>query len=193
MTLKTKFGVDSEGTTVPYGAFSDSIRKNYGFQDLRGKPEAAGSVAETAGSDALRRLLVRIAQPGFPIFTLGCDLGAHEEPEAPPARRRVSGGYVQVAAVDYDKTTGKIYSAFANGIARVVREAASKRWWELRFVLKGAAFKFDPLSGDVHPTVWIWFFASASNLSDATLSREGLVDAIGNALSSPAVLAKLKG
>jgi hypothetical protein len=193
MGLRTRFGIDSEGTTVPYGPISDAIRKNHGFQDLRGSPGVAANIPETAGSDALRRLLVAVAQPGFPLFTLGCDLGTHEEPSAPLTRRRVAGGYVQIAAVEYARTTPETYSAFARAIVRAVRPTASKKWWGLEFILKGVAFKFDPSSSEVYPTVWIWFFSSAANLAEAVLSREGLINAIGNALASQSALEKLRG
>jgi hypothetical protein len=56
--------------TVPYPAFKDDIRYNRGFIDLRGRPDRAKEIAETAASNALSKLLLRVARAlprqGFP-------------------------------------------------------------------------------------------------------------------------------
>jgi hypothetical protein len=104
MTFKFSFNADTAGMTVPYAPRTDEIRRNRGFVDLRGQPDKANEVAEGAESPALRNLLVRVAKAGSPIFTIGCDLGAHQESTSVPARRReVAGGYIQFASVDYDR------------------------------------------------------------------------------------------
>jgi hypothetical protein len=74
--------------TVPYAPITDDIRHNRGFVDLRGRSDLAREIAEGRDSVALRNLLVRIAQPGSRIFTIGCDLEAHQEPTHAPLRRR---------------------------------------------------------------------------------------------------------
>jgi hypothetical protein len=90
--------------TVPYAAIADDIRNNSGFEDLRGRPDKASAIAEGNASPALRRLLVRIANVGSTIFTLGCELGSHQEPTHVPMRRReVAGGYVQFAIIHYNR------------------------------------------------------------------------------------------
>ena len=71
MTFKFTFRVDPVGMTVPYAAIADDIRNNSGFEDLRGRPAKASAIAEGNASLALRRLLVRIANVGSTIFTLG--------------------------------------------------------------------------------------------------------------------------
>jgi hypothetical protein len=79
MTFKFAFRVDREGMTVPYAPITDDIRRNRGFVDLRGRSDLAGEIAEGHNSVALRNLLVRIAQPSSRVFTIGCDLGAHQQ------------------------------------------------------------------------------------------------------------------
>jgi hypothetical protein len=80
MTFKFTFRVDPVGMTIPYAAIADDILNNSGFEDLRGHPDKASAIAEGNASPALRRLLVRIANVGSTIFTLGCELGSHQEP-----------------------------------------------------------------------------------------------------------------
>jgi hypothetical protein len=94
MTFKFTFRVDPVGMTVPYAAIADDIRNNSGFEDLRGGPDKASAIAEGNASPALRRLLVRIANVGSTIFTLGCELGSHQEPTHVPMRRREVAGWI---------------------------------------------------------------------------------------------------
>jgi hypothetical protein len=86
MTFRFTFRVDPEGMTVPYAPITDDIRRNLGFVDLRGHPDRAKEIAEGKESPALRNLLVRVASVGSGIFTLGCDLGTHQEPTNVPMR-----------------------------------------------------------------------------------------------------------
>ena len=41
MVLTTDFETEQEGMTVPYAPLFDDIRCNYGFVDLRGRPDLA--------------------------------------------------------------------------------------------------------------------------------------------------------
>jgi hypothetical protein len=95
MPFRFFFRVDPNAITVPYAPIADDIRQNRGFVvDLREHPEKARDIAEGNQSSALRHLLVRVAAAGSPIFTLGCDMGAHVESTRVPLRRReVAGGY----------------------------------------------------------------------------------------------------
>src|SRR5712671_3738486 len=105
MAFKFTFRIDPEAMTVPYAPIADDIRHNRGFVDLRGLPGEAKEIAEGSDSSALSNLLVGLAAVGSPIFTLGCDLGAHREPTHIPLRRReVAGGYIQIASVHYHGT-----------------------------------------------------------------------------------------
>jgi hypothetical protein len=104
MTFKFSFQIDPEGMTVPYPPVTDEIRRNRGFVDLRREPEKAIEIAEGTDSLALRNLLIRVAEKGTSIFTIGCDLGAHQERTNVPARRReFAGGYIQFASIHYDR------------------------------------------------------------------------------------------
>lgn len=138
MTFKFSFHVDPEGMTVHYAPITDEIRCNRGFVDLRKEPEKAREIAEGAGSPALRNLLVRIARKDSPIFSIGCDLGAHQESTNVPARcREVAGGYVQFASIRYDSAEPQLYSAFANVIGKNVKARVGQDHWTLRCIGKG--------------------------------------------------------
>ena len=91
MPFQFSFRVDPGAITVPYAAITDDIRRNRGFVDLRGHPDKANEIVEGNDSPALRHLLVRLANVGSAILTLGCDLGAHQEPPHVPLRRREVG------------------------------------------------------------------------------------------------------
>jgi hypothetical protein len=192
MTFKFSFNVDPEGMTVPYAPRTDEIRRNRGFVDLRGRPDKANEVHEGAESPALRNLLVRVAKTRSPIFTIGCDLGAHQEPKSVPARRReVAGGYIQFASVHYDRANPESYAAFASAIGKNVRAHAGHDHWKLDCIGKWVDFKFDDEPQGIRPSLWIWFFAGASAQSDAMQSRERLIEAIDAALALPATLEAL--
>jgi hypothetical protein len=192
MSLHVSYDVASEGTAVPYGPIFDDIRRNNGFRDLRDKPEEVANVPETAGSEALRRLLVFLAQPGCPIFSLGCDLGQHEEPEQPAHRRQVAGGYIQVAARNYDAQVPAAYHEFAKVVARSPRKASVKDLRAVNYVLTPVRFKFDPVAEDVYPTVWAWFYAFARTPEQALSSRERLIDSFAAAFCRPDALKGLR-
>ena len=73
--LIVEYSFDEEANTVPYPALFDKIRKNNGFVDVRGRPDLARKIVESAHSPALRALLVELAMPRSALWTLGCDLG----------------------------------------------------------------------------------------------------------------------
>jgi hypothetical protein len=176
--FKYTFRVENEGTTVPYPAVEDDIRKNRGFVDLRGRPDRAMEIAEGDASPALRNLLVRVASSNSPIFTLGCDLGSHIEPTNVPLRQRlVAGGYVQVAGIHYHQTPTEAYAALANSIVASVRHLSGGDHWKIDFVGAGVDFKFEGEPGGIRPSLWIWFFAAARDEFSAMQSRERLIAA----------------
>jgi hypothetical protein len=189
MTLKFSFRVDPEGMTVPYPAIGDEICHNRGFVDLREKPEKASEIAEGAGSPALRNLLVHVARKGSPIFTIGCDLGAHRErTNISACRREVAGGYVQFASVHYDRTEPQSYSAFANAIGKNAKARVRQDHWKLNCVGKWIDFKFEGEPQGIRPSLWIWFFAASSTPFDAMHSRERLIEVIDLAVALPETL-----
>jgi hypothetical protein len=189
MPFRFSFRIDLEATTVPYAPISDEIRRNRGFVDLRKQPEKAKDIAESEASPALRRLLTRVATVGSPIFTIGCDLGTHQEPTHVPKRRReVAGGYVQFASVQYDTTESEVYAAFANEIVAQVKPRAGDDHWKIDFIGKWVNFRFEDEPKGVRPTLWVWFFAAAGDPLAALQSRERLIEAIDAATALPATL-----
>jgi hypothetical protein len=189
MALKFSFRVDPEGMTVPYPPVTDEVRRNRGFIDLRKKPEQASEIAEGADSAALRNLLVRVAKKGSPIFTIGCDLGAHQEStNVPASRREVAGGYIQFASIHYDRAEPKLYSAFASAIRKNVDPRVGQNHWKLDCIGKWVDFKFDGEPQGLRPSLWIWFFAASNAAFNAVQSREQLIEAIDASVALPSSL-----
>jgi hypothetical protein len=189
MSFQFSFSVDPEAITVPYAPITDDIRHSRGFVDLRGHPEKAKDIVEGNDSPALRRLLIRIANVGSAIFTLGCDLGSHQEPIHVPSRRReVAGGYIQLASVRYDRAERESYAAFANAIVANVKPRARRDHWEINFVGQMVNFRVEPGRKGIHPSLMIWFFAAARDLITALQSRERLIEAIDEATALPVTL-----
>ncbi len=168
--------------TVPYGPIRDEIRHNRGFIDVRGRPDKAREIVEGRDSPALGNLLVRVAIPGSPIFTLGCDFGSHREPTNVPARRReVAGGYIQFASIYYDRASPKSYAAFGNAIIAFLKMQVGEDNWNIDFVGQGVNFQFDDKPKGIFPSLWLWFFAAARDPFSAVASRERLIQAIDSA------------
>jgi hypothetical protein len=187
VAFKFSFEVDPVGMTVPYAPAKDEIRCNRGFVDLRNEPERASEIAEAAESPALRNLLVRVAKKGSPIFTIGCDLGAHQERTNVPLRRReVAGGYIQFASIHYDRLDPQSYSAFADAIGKNAKSRAGQDHWRLDCIGKWIDFKFEGEPEGLRPSLWIWFFAASNTPLNALQSRERLIAAIDAAVASPA-------
>lgn len=174
---------------MPYPPVTDEIRRNRGFVDLRKEPERASEIAEAAESTALRNLLRRVARKGSPIFTIGCDLGAHQERTTVPARRReVAGGYIQFAGIDYVSAETASYSAFANSIRKNVKSRAGQDHWKLDCIGRWVDFKFEGEPQGIRPSLWVWFFAASNTALNALQSRERLIEAIDAAVASRATL-----
>lgn len=177
----------SSGSTVPYGPIYDGIRRNSGFTDLRGRPDLAEEVVEGASSAKLRDLLVRLSREGS-YFSLGCDLGAHIEEERPPTLRMVSGGYIQIAAMNYAEASTAQYDVFCDAFSCELEPYSRKRRWAI--TLEGTYVQFN-LPSELAikaPSIWIWFFAAARTHEKSSQSREELLAAIGEALHSRRVL-----
>jgi hypothetical protein len=179
--FKTELKMDEEGMTVPYPRLFDPIRSNHGYVDVRGRPELAAEIAETSNSSAMKTLLIRLAQPGAKIFTIGCDLGTEFQKE--DARPHVAGGYIQIMNATYAKCSPEDYARYAAGVAEKLREASRGNDWQVHFVLKPVAFKLDGFS-DMTGSLWIWFHAYANTAKRALSSRETLISELGRALTS---------
>jgi hypothetical protein len=194
MPFKYTFCVDPVGMTVPYAAIADEIRHNHGFEDLRGRPDMVGAIPEGKASPALQRLLMCFASAGSMIFTLGCELGSHQDPAHVPARKRqVAGGYVQLANGNYYRARTESYAALARAIIAHVKGCAKTDHWELNLVGQMVDFKFPGEPTGLHPSVLIWFFARARDQISAWDSRERLIEAIESAVTLPATLEAFAG
>jgi hypothetical protein len=194
MSFKFTFRVENEANTVPYPPVKDDIRDNRGFVDLRGRPDVAREIAEGHTSPALRDLLIRVADPRSPIFTVGCDLGIHTDPTSVPLRRReVAGGYIQLVGTHYRLTPTDAYAALANAVVDAIRNLKSDDYWKIDFVGRGVRFKFEDAPEGIWPCLWIWFFGAAREVSAAIESRERLITAVSNTLVAPDAIRPFTG
>lgn len=179
----------AEGTTVPYGKVFDGVRKNSGFIDIRGRPDLAATIPEGAESQALRRLLIRLAADKV-YFSLGCDLGEHEEPESPATRRYVAGGYIQLTSIRYREASTEQHDDFATAIEKSMRERSrGKRW---RMWLEGRWVNFRLGRRTKAPTTWVWFFALERSKLRALEERENMIEALSETLHTVEVVGTLK-
>jgi hypothetical protein len=122
--LAIDFEIEKEGMTVPYPQLFNDIGRNHGFVDLRGRPDLAIEIPEGSQSPALKAILVELSEPDSPLFTLGCDLGTHEEPWREESARHVAGGYVQLMCASYSDRSPEDYTTFGYAIAQVLGEKA---------------------------------------------------------------------
>jgi hypothetical protein len=134
---------EQEGITVPYPALFDDIRTNHGFADLRGRPELAGQVSESLQLRALQDVLVELAHKDAPFFTIGCDLGAHEEQDRHPSERHVAGGYLQIMDTSYWDRLPNDYLSLAIAIAHELEKRTDEWHWIVRFVHTPVQFNLD--------------------------------------------------
>ncbi len=149
--------------------------------DLRGRPDLAINIAETLRSPALRALIGGLAQSGSAFHTLGCDLGAHEEPWRGETLQQVAGGYVQIISADYDGRSPEDYTALGQFLAHSLEEEARNQDWSLKFVVQPVVLTLDDYSGLV-VSLHVWFFAAAAIVEAAHQSRDALIAALHRAL-----------
>lgn len=138
-------------------------------------------IAERSKSEALTTLLSALAQPGAALFTLGCDLGCHEEPAAEGEIAHVAGGYVQVVSAKYAHGTSDDYMAASHFIQRCLEDKSSGHDWELQFVHTFVDIGLDGPSQLVS-SVFIWFYAKGDSVDCAASSREMMLVALAGAV-----------
>jgi len=175
---------------VPYGPIFDEVRKNHGFTDTRGRPDLAAKIVEGTSSQALRHLLVRIAEEGA-YFSLGCDLGNHTEEEAPEAQRQVAGGYIQVSALKYRRQKTDHYDRLAEAIEGQLRQRVGSAHWTLIFEYVWVRFRLPNESRVTRPSLWIWFFVAGATMGDAISGREVLIGVLSDVLHAAEVRSAL--
>lgn len=178
--LTTTYTVGEEGITVPYPPKFNDVQRNSGFVDARGRPDLAAQIPELSQSPALRSLMIALAQPGNANFSIGCDLGSHEQPDDRDAPY-VAGGYVQIARANFYSTSAPAYLAQARTITQHVNQRSSDEAWKLEHVCTSVRFLIDG-HDEILPSLWIWFFASAKSDVRALESRERLIVALHEAI-----------
>lgn len=58
---------------VPYPGIQHASSRNYGFINVKSKPEEAAKIVEAQDSEALKDAIVRINHADTPFFTIGCE------------------------------------------------------------------------------------------------------------------------
>lgn len=164
---------DERPITVPYGPIFDDVRRNSGFVDVRGRPDLAAQIPEGSVSRSLSTLLIALSESTSPLFTLGCDLGTHEETERSPIRYG-AGGYIQVMKATFADAESDDYLALARAVSAEIDKRSANRDWELRHVHTWVDFRLGKHSG-VIPSLWTWFIARAESPAEALESREILI------------------
>jgi hypothetical protein len=177
------FSQSPDGAIIPYRAFRRGAQENHGFVDMRNRPDLAAEIAEGAGSAALRALLVLAASPDFPVFTAGCDLGAHHDAAAPQDRAYVAGGYVQFLRRDYMQNSIAAWKSWGEAVGSAVDATCGQAHWQVEFMLKEAHLTLDGFSG-LTQSVLVNFWAMAASASLAAASRERLIAAVSTGVAT---------
>lgn len=175
--FRTNLEMDKEGITVPYPPLFDDVRKNYGFVDVRGRPDLASRIIEGTDSSAMKALLIALAQPRSKLFTLGCDIGAKQ---LKGSTFYTAGGYIQIMNSEYARQAPEDYARFAQAVAEALKAQAEGYDWEVQFVLKPVRFELDNLT-EMTGSLWIWFHAFSETEQKAVVAREILIQELGRA------------
>ena len=176
------------GLTAPYPPNFEKGRTNRGFSDLRGRPDLAAKVAEAENSPALRALLIALADKDSPFFSLGCDVGEHEEPMDDGTKTPVAGGYIDIICADYDSRGDDEYRRLADAIEESMSPDAQGYSWAINFGIKPCCFQVDGYKGDdVVVALCIGFYSAGSTAAEARANREVMLDSLLSALKGDAV------
>jgi hypothetical protein len=179
--LDSEVEFDESAITVPYEPFSDDLRNNRGFVDLRGRPELAAEIAEGSGSPALKRLLMQLAQPDSKLFSVGCDLGTRDNVEG--YLQHAAGGYIQVMHKNYAPLSPDAYLRYAEAMEEALMEAAAGYDWFTSLVATFVQFDLDDYR-EITGSLVIHFDAGSTTPPDALQSREVLIDALATIFSN---------
>jgi hypothetical protein len=88
-------------TLVPYGpAIREDGNENYGYVDLRGRPDLVKNIPEAQKSSGLFTLLRTIADPVSKLMSSGCECHAFENFSDPRRPRWTAGCYTDVMFQD---------------------------------------------------------------------------------------------
>jgi hypothetical protein len=165
------------GMPVPYPRSFRGGRTNRGFTDLRGLPSRAAEIVEARESPMLRELLIAAAHPEARLFTIGCDLGGHNEPHR--KRPEVAGGYIQFALRAYAEASCDLYEIEAKRFEELLRARSRGHWWKAAFEIRDdCVFRLGSDPEVSAPALTVYFWARGIERASALLSREALLAAI---------------
>jgi hypothetical protein len=93
--------------------------------------------------------LVDLAANQSAIFSVGCDLGAHEEASL-ENERHIAGGYVQLMYASYANKDPDEYQVLGDALAQAMEERAGEHSWRVVFVLSFVAFNSTTFQNSPH-------------------------------------------
>ena len=169
---------DQPALSLPYIQDFENGRTNYGFRDLRGRPDLARTIPEAARSAALAELLVALAQPSAKYFTIGClfvKLPRIDEADADDQ----AAGYIQLAYSDLNWKAADLdcQLAFADAFRSRLEQSIGSDTWKV--VVAIGAIGTDGIGGP--GIVWsisVEFWVKGDSLDDACRSADRLLRAL---------------
>jgi hypothetical protein len=173
MVFRCKQYTHSQIMPVPYRRSVKGSRTNRGFRDLRGRSDEAARIAEAKASQELKLLLTEAARSNSRLFTIGCDLGTHQEPRL--RHSNVAGGYIQIAMMEYRTATADEYWRETNAIVDAGKKSSKGHRWRATFVLGRCQFRLgmDPETEALSLSIYFW--ALSKTAEGALCSREALI------------------
>ncbi|WP_026869717.1 hypothetical protein [Inquilinus limosus] len=181
--LRTELVYAEEGITIPYPPIPrEGESSNHGFIDVRGRPDLAATIPEASESEALRRILVELAQPSSLFATVGCALGAYEVPESEADIRYRCGGYVHLFFIDHSERWEFDYENIITDTRDFKSSKAENYKWFIRYTIMDILLEADDME-DTIPSLQIWFHCADHSPEAALSSREVLIDTIREALA----------
>jgi hypothetical protein len=178
---------DQPVLTLPYERNFENGRTNHGFRDIRGRPDLAEEIAETVTSQALKELLVALAQPGSKYFSIGCDFRAW--PPSQPGEPYQVAGYIQLVFSDLerDAVDHRRHLQFGRDLKMHLQRSVGDELWVVKLVV--AAVDATDIAGPEE--MWspvIEICAMGSTERDASASAERLIDTLRDFVSLDAAL-----
>jgi len=170
-----------QGNTIPYPPRKRRRiqSNNYGFIDLRGKPNAVESIPEVKDSPELANLLCLLASNESSLWSLGCDIGKHIDPDG----WNVTGGYVQVIFKDYASKNYEDYEKLGKSMVSMIERESVSYFWKVEFFVSDVQLNLDEFNSETC-SLHIWFYGKERTDQLARSSREKLIAIIANLLTT---------
>lgn len=159
------------GKAVPYGGNGvarEDGEANFGFRDLKGRPDRLAEIPELKRDPALGELVARMNDPDSSVFTVGCASG-------PVDHERGFGwsGYVEFAwDADEAITDAQCYFPLLFHFEHYLREIGFNEPASFEWEIYGARFfRFDAAREDVHGfTATLWIKVGLAETAEAALA-----------------------